>query len=491
MNHTPFKQFPDWWPPAMGAACFDDTTLPVTPEKFCTTNRYSTAPISWDFFRTSTTSSDQLRLRMAHVWHQIFVVSAPIETYAMAEFQQRLRSNAFATFERLLLQYSLSPQLGRYQSWVRNVPEKDGIKPNENFARELMQLFTIGVNELNDDGTPKVDAGKQFIPTYGQPDIEALARILTGFTYPTPPGDQPAFFGNWYFRGDMIAFDEWHDKGAKTMLHGRLVLPPGGDASSEVRAAIRMLVNHPNTAPFISRQLIQKTVTSSPTPGFVARVASVFKDNGAGTRGDLAAVTRAIFLDPEARGARKIDTEYGRLREPALLWTAMLRALDVQTDGVNPSAAGIQSGQYLFAPPTVFNYYPSDYTIAGSDIPGPEFGIYGSAEFLNRANQINDLLHNADQSWSSHPVFGWGPRPYVPDAIGTRSPSLAAYLPSAGDPNGLVERLNRLFLHGRMSPTMRKTIVNAVGKIPPSDSLRRVKMAVNLILASVAYQVQK
>ena len=146
-------------------------------------------------------------------------------------------------------------------------------------------------------------------------------------------------------------------------------------------------------------------------------------------RGDLAAVTQAILLDPEARGARKIDAEYGRLRKLVLFWTAMIRALDVQTDGVNPSDAGIPSGQYLFTPPTVFSYYPSDYTLAGSDIPGPEFGIFGSSEFLNRANQLNNLLHNAYQSRSSHQVFGWGPQPYVRNATGTRSPSLAAFLP--------------------------------------------------------------
>ena len=151
-------------------------------------------------------------------------------------------------------------------------------------------------------------------------------------------------------------------------------------------------------------------MTSSPTPGYVARVAAVFKDNGKGVRGDLAAVTRAILLDPEARGARKIDTEYGRMREPVLLWTAMIRALDVTTDGVQPyDQAWLQSSQLLFNSPTVFNYYPADYTLAGGNIPAPEFGIYTSAEYLNRANQINDLLYNVDQSWSQDPLYGWGP----------------------------------------------------------------------------------
>ncbi len=492
MDVTRYTQLPFWDLQAEGLLCKDDMTPPVTPEKFCLTHHFSKGPVGWEFFRQSKAAPDQLRVRMAHVWHQIFVLTDIFETYAVAEFQQRLRSHALGTFEALLIQYALSPQLGHFQTWVKNVPEHDGIKPNENFARELMQLFTIGVNELNDDGTPKLDIQGQLIPTYGQADIETLARILTGFTYPTRPGKTPNFWGNdVYFIGDMIPFDPWHDKAEKKLLKGRLNLAPGGGAMVEFRAAIRALVDHPNTPPFISKQLIQKTVTSSPTPEYVARVTAIFKNNGSGVRGDLAAVTRAILLDPEARGARKIDNEYGRLREPTLFWTAMLRALDVNTDGASPFSTGLESGENLFSAPTVFNYYPADYTLAGGGIPAPEFGIFTSAEFLNRSNQINDLLYNVDQSWSLNELYGWGPRPYVPNAIGTRSPSLSSFLPDAGNANVLVERLDKLFLHGTMRTSMRKTIVNAVNKIAPTEALRRVKLAINLTLSSVAYQVQK
>jgi len=144
-----------------------------------------------------------------------------------------------------------------------------------------------------------------------------------------------------------------------------------------------------------------------------------------------------------------------------------------------------------FRPATVFNYYPADYTLAGGDIPGPEFGIYTSAEFLNRANQINDLLYNVDQPWSQHELYGWGPRPYVPNATGTPSPALTAFLPDAADADKLVERLNRLLLHGTMSDAARKTVVTAVNKLKLTDTLRRVKLAVNLMLVSIDYQVQK
>jgi len=291
-----------------------------------------------------------------------------------------------------------------FQNWVLNFPEHDGIRPNENFARELMQLFTIGVHLLNDDGTPKLDAAGRPIPSFRQADIEALARVLTGYTFPTTPGKAGGFWESEpYYLGDMIAHNApYHDDGYKNLLDGRLILYSGGGADDEFRAAIRMLVEHPNTPAFISRQLIQKTVTSSPTPDYVRRVADVFRNNGKGVRGDLAAVTRAILLDPEARGARKIDSQYGRLREPVLFWTAMLRALDVATDGWNPYAATAWSSQQeLFNAPTVFNYYPADYVLPGTTIPAPEFGIFTSAEYLNRVNQVNDLLYNADQPWAA------------------------------------------------------------------------------------------
>ncbi|MEP7181940.1 MAG: DUF1800 family protein [Betaproteobacteria bacterium] len=490
LNVTRYTQYAYQQRPRNASLCVDDATPPVTPDKYCLTYKISPSPVGWEFFRQAKTAPDQLRLRMAHVWHQIFVISDGNGTYVYANFQQRLRNAVFDTYESLLLTYALSPQLGEFQNWVRNVPAHDGIRPNENFARELMQLFTIGVNALNDDGTVKLDDKGQLVPTYVQSDIETLARVLTGFDFPLMPGIPAGWGAPNYYVGNMIPYDDHHDMGAKFLLEGAIDLPAGNGADADVRAAIHALAMHPNTPAFIGRQLIQKMVTSSPTPGYVARVAAVFKDNGSGVRGDLAAVTRAILLDPEARGARKIDPEYGRLREPVLFWTAMIRGLDVTTDGFNPYSASAQSGQLLFLPPSVFNYYPSDYTLAGSSVPAPEFGIFNSAEYLNRANEVNELLYNVDKPPADvAPV--WGPQPFVINATGTPSPPLTAFLPDAGNVDVLVDRLDRLFLHGAMRPAMRKTIVNAVSAIPPENPLRRVKLAVNLILASIDYQVQK
>ena len=493
LNATRYTQHPYTERPqnnSFASLCVDDATPPITPEKYCHTYRIAPTPVGWEFFRQSKTAPDQLRLRMAHVWHQIFVMSDGNGTYVYADFHQRLRDNVFGTFEDLLLKFALSPQLGEFQNWVRNVPAHDGIRPNENFARELMQLFTIGVNELNEDGTAKLDGKGQLIPTYAQSDIETLARVLTGFSFPPIPGAAASWDAPNHYVGDMIAFDEHHDREAKRLLKGLIDLPAGNGAMADVRAAVHALALHPNTPPFISRQLIQKMVTSAPSPGYVARVAAVFKNNGKGVRGDLAAVTRAILLDPEARGARKVDPGYGRLREPVLFWTAMIRGLDITTDGVTPYALSGQSGQLLFLAPSVFNYYPSDYTLAGSAMPAPEFGIFNSAEFLTRANQVNDLLYNVDKPAAEVAPL-WGPQPYVVNATGTPSPTLAAFVSDAGDVSLLVDRLDRLFLHRTMRPAMRKTIVDAVNKLAPENALRRVKLAVQMTLSSIDYQIQK
>jgi len=491
LNITRYTQLPYFERPAdVAKMCPDDKTEPLTPEKFCWTFNGSSNPVAWEFFRQSRTAPDQLRVRMAHNWHEILFANG-FMTYAHADFQQRIRDHALGTFENLLLRYTLSPQLGVYQNWVNNKPEQNGIKPNENYARELLQLFTIGVSELNEDGSLVLDAQGQPVPTYTQADVETLARILTGYVFPPlPPDIKPVKF-NEYYIGDMVPVESQHDKGAKAALHGHLAFSAGGSARAEVEGLVRILVDHPNTPPFIVRQMIQKTVTSSPSPGYVARMVTVFKNNGKSVRGDLAAVTRAILLDPEARGARKIDPEYGRLRPPALFWTALIRGLDITTDGAIPYEMGWSSGQLLFNPPSVFGYYPADFTLAGGAIPAPEFGIFGTSETLNRANHVINILFNGEQPWSKDPVSGWQARTWIPGATGTPPPTLAAYLPYAGDADALVARIDRFFLHGTMKADIRRTIVNAVNKIAATDATLRVRMALLLTLASMDYLIQK
>jgi hypothetical protein len=167
----------------------------------------------------------------------------------------------------------------------------------------------------------------------------------------------------------------------------------------------------------------------------------------------------------------------------------MIRGLDIATDGVTPQEFAAQSGQVLFFPQSVFNYYPADFTLAGGSIPAPEFGIYGTAEFLNRLNQIVTLLYNADLPYAQQGALG--PRPYVPNAIGTHIPSLADYAQYERNPDGVVDRMDRLFMHRAMPPDMRTAIVNAIRKLPASDPIAQARLALRLTLTSIDYQVQK
>jgi uncharacterized protein (DUF1800 family) len=490
MNVTQYTQYPYWARPAADKPqCVDDKTPPTTPEKFCQTFNETASHVVWEFFRQSQTATDQVRLRVAHNWHHLFIVGDLGHKYAQAEFHQRLRNHGLSTYEQLLFKYTISPQLGFYQSWVKNIPERNGIKPNENYARELMQLFSTGINQLNEDGSDKKDAQGNQLPVYTQEDVEAVARILTEYTYPAAPGTNTGFWESaWGFNGDMRPYDEFHDQGEKRILNNSIYFPSGGGAASEVNRLIKELVNHANTPPFIVKQMIQKSVTSNPSPAYMKRVVAVFKDNGSGVRGDLKSVYRAILLDPEARGARKIDPEYGRLREPALFWTGMLRALDVSTDGVIPYYKIYESNMSLFNSPTIFNYFNADFILPSINLPAPEFGIFSTAEYLTRVAHVNDLLYNNDQPYNTE---WWGPHAYVPNATGTKAPSMAMYLTDAATPEVVIERMNLLFLHGRMTPAMRKTLINSVNKLPADNPTRRVKLIANLILNSVDYQIQK
>jgi hypothetical protein len=239
------------------------------------------------------------------------------------------------------------------------------------------------------------------------------------------------------------------------------------------------IVSHPNVGPFIGKQLIQKLVTSDPSPAYVSRVTAVFDNNGAGVRGDLRAVVRAILMDPEARGARKIDPGYGKLVEPVLFMTSLARAANARSDGVTFRASSNALGQFVFYSPSVFNYYPFDYMVPGTGLPGPEFGIHTSTTAMSRMNFANRLVFNTIAPDSS--VYG---------AMGTAL-DISAYQSVAADAASLAARLDRNLLAGRMSTAMRDAIVSAVNAVPASDTLNRARTALWLVATSPQFQVQR
>jgi len=285
-------------------SCVDDRTQPVTPTSFCARDNYTPFQLQREFFRNAVTAPDQLRQRVAFALSQILVVSATEvnHAYAMQRYQQMLADLAFGNFRDLLVQVTLSPAMGRYLDMANNAKPNPvtGVEPNENYARELLQLFAIGTVELAPDGTPLTDAAGKAIATYDQEEIEGYAHVFTGWTYPTAValGSAPRPRNNPpYFDGPMEQRAAFHDFDAKALLDGATA-PANLTMDADLANAIDSIFRHPNVGPFIGRQLIQKLVTGNPSPAYVARVAAAFADDGAGVRGDLGAVVRAILLDP-------------------------------------------------------------------------------------------------------------------------------------------------------------------------------------------------
>ena len=456
------------------------TFCPTDPNPQCARDYYTLFLLQNAFFQDALASNDQLRQRVAFALSQILVTSGLDISlaYGMATYQQIFRDNAFGNYEDILTKVTLSSVMGDYLNMVNNDKPSGSVQPNENYAREFMQLFSIGVWELNPDGTQMLDAGGAPIPTYYQDIIEGFAHAFTGWTYPVLPGVPARRHNPKNFLGDMVPVDSNHDKNAKSLLSGA-TLPAGQSIQSDLAGAVHNVFMHHNVGPFIGKQLIQKLVTSDPTPQYVRRVAALFDNNGQGVRGDMRAVVNAILIDPEARGAIKLDPTYGKLREPVLFMAAAARALNTQSDGVFFGQQSTALGQRLFYPASVFNYYPPTYELPDTDILGPEFAIENSATAINRYNFAN--------------TFSFGtiaPLATLPGAIGT-TPNWSALSALAGSPTALADNLNSSLMHGTMPAAMRSSIINAVNAVSANDPLTRAKTAFYLVVTSPQYQVER
>jgi uncharacterized protein (DUF1800 family) len=441
----------------------------------CQRDNYTMYPLQNRFFVNALYGEDQLRQRVAFALHQIIVVSGVEVTQPswMAPYLQTLDRHAFGNYRQLLYDITRNPAMGNYLDINNNTRTR----PNENYAREILQLFSIGTAQLNIDGTTQVDGQGQPIPSYTQETINNFARVFTGWRFATAPAS-----GVPNYIDPMVANNAQHDVLAKTLLDG-VTLPAGQNASQDLNDAIDNIFNHPNVGPFISKQLIQHLVTSNPSSEYVARVATVF--NGAGNaRGDLRAVVRAILLDPEARGSVKTDANYGRLRHPAQFIAGILRAFNARaadgsatSDGyLNPQS--VQMGMDVFRPPSVFSYFsPSGGVPGTAGVRGPEFALFSTSTALRRINFVNTMVFSRIAASTNAPA-------------GT-SLDFTPLLPLAADPGGLADSLNALLMHSTMSTEMRNSIVAAVGAVVPSNALKRVRTAVYLVLTSSQYQVER
>jgi uncharacterized protein (DUF1800 family) len=451
-----------------------------TPE-ICYRENYTVQPLQRRFFQNAVSGSDQLRQRVAFALSQILVISGTeLETmHGIGIYQRMLLANAFGNFRDILTEVTLSPAMGEFLDLVNN-PKPDparNIEPNENYARELLQLFSVGEYELNDDGTRKRDIAGSAIPAYDQDTVENLARALTGWTYPPRAGVASRFPNPPHYVGRMVPIAAQHDTGQK-VLFGTQVIPAGQTAQQDVDSALNIIFNNPNTAVFVSRQLIQHLVTSNPSPAYVSRVVAAFRNNGAGVRGDMKAILRAILLDPEARGDVKTAADYGKLREPVLQLTGVMRALNGASDGVYLLGQSTNMGQNVYQAPSVFSFYPPNYPAPGTTIDGPPFKLMLTGTILNRANFV-DRIVNGDAIAADDSVAG---------ATGTRI-DLASFQSAAANPDQLIDRFNRIFLHDTLSPQARQAVRTAIEAYPAADALGRVRQAAYLIATAPQYQV--
>jgi uncharacterized protein (DUF1800 family) len=433
------------------------------------------------FFRNALSGPDQLRQRVAFALSQIVVVSgAEVRpNYGVAAYEKLLLRDAFGTYRQLLEDVALSPAMGRYLNMVNNDkpnPAK-GNAPNENFAREVMQLFSIGLVQLRPDGTEVTDSSGMPVPTYDQNAVIGLAHVLTGWTYPLQPGATEKTHNPPYYLGSMVAVPSNHDPAAKVIL-GNTQVPAGQTPEADLAQALDTLANHPNVGPFIGKQLIQALVTANPSAAYVQRTSTVWADDGQGVRGNLGAVVRAILLDPEARGDTKTDPSYGRVKDPVLLLTGPARALGVTTDGVFLVSVASALEQPPYLSPTVFNFYPPDYS-PDSTLVSPASALLDSASVFARANLMLRLLYSPP-----------GPDASVPGATGTRV-GLGDLAPFGGDTGALASSIDALLYHGTLSGSARQAILDAVNAQPAGSGPSRVLAAAYVVLTSPQYQVER
>ena len=479
------------------------TNIPVNCTGACLRDNYTMYPLQNWFYREGLYGEDQqLRRRVSWALSQIFVVSGneTVQPSRMLPYIQTLDKHAFGNFRDLLNDITLNPAMGNYLDMAISTRQN----PNENYAREILQLFSIGVDMLNQDGTPMLNQQGNRIPTYDQAVVNGFTKVFTGWTF-CNAGCPNSQVGIVNFRDPMISSEANHDTTSKQLLSyvpgGTTTIPGGLSPEHDLELALNNIFFHPNVGPFIGKLLIQQLVTSNPTPAYVSRVAEAFNNNGAGVRGDMKAVIRAILLDPEARGNIKTDPDYGHLREPVLYVTNLLRPFNpTANNNLTPPAScngqsdGVINGvtltldQDVFNPPTVFNYYQMDYTIPNTNLYGPEFGIFSTGTALKRPNFVNLMVFPAANTRAGIQINAAQNIPCGTMINLTRLQTLAAADLTGGL---LVDTLNKEMMHGTINGLVRSEIMTAIQAVSQTDTLKRARTALYLVATSSQFQVQR
>lgn len=493
---------------------------------------------NWHFdaawFQGCMTSQDQLRWRVAFALSEIFVTSRISafdgNPYALASYYDVLSDNAFGNYRTLIDKITYHPSMGVYLTFLNN-KATDTVKqtyPDENYAREIMQLFSIGLYQLNLDGTEKKDSNNKSIPTYNNDDIANLAKVFTGLSW----GDSEYLGSNsknyWSYTKRMKFYgldssdakkNPWktnpriidgHERGTKTFL-GSTVDPTASrtamQGEADIQDALNIIFNHPNVGPFIARRLIQRLVTSNPSPAFIQRIASVFNNNGSGVRGDLKTVVRAILLDQDARNCCGDGTESaGALREPFIRYMNLVKGLNLQATGglfrnVLVSVYD-RTEQRPLSSNSVFNFFSPDYVPNGpmkdAGKFGPEFQLLSSQTITGYFNALHDWLINDD------PIEYYGlfsGETYKPEQEPKFDTTLDYTIARNDRIPQLLDKYNLILAAGSLSSETLNIISTTVKNMPYSEdtngipnateAYRRVRMAIYLIMTSPDYLINK
>ena len=445
--------------------------------------KYNTGTADQTLWRKLLSAPDVLRQRVVLALSEIFVISLPglsiaWPAFAAAAYMDTLEAHAFGSYRQLLQAVTLSCGMGAYLNLRGNQKgdTKTGRQPDENYAREVMQLFTIGLVQLNPDGSPKLLADGRAQYTYNQEHVTALAQVFTGWDFNTADANADPGFMRLPMRHIATRFAT----GDKSVLG--TAIPASADGPTAMNIALDTLANHPNVGPFIGRQIVQRLVCSNPSPAYVARVAAAFADNGQGQRGDMKAVIRAVLLDPEAM-APSIGVASGKLREPVLRFVQWARTFGVTSptdlwnvgDTSNP---GSRLGQSPLRSPSVFNFFrpgyvPPDSALGASGVTAPEFQLCNETTVAGYLNFMQGVIQNG---------------------IGELKPDYTAELPQANDATALVARYSLLLAGGRLGADTLGTITTAVASIAATTDtarLNRVRAAILLVMAAPDYQIQQ
>ena len=444
------------------------------------------------WFRNALHGDDQLQQRVAFALSEIMVVSQlgalGDMPFALADYYDVLVRNAFGNYRNLLEEVTLHPAMGVYLSMLGNEKPDPvlNIRPDENFAREVMQLFSIGLVELNIDGTVRLDDQGQAIPTYNQEIIEGFAKVYTGWTYAGAPGFRQARPTPFNQIIPMQHYPGFHDTDAKTLLNG-MELPAGQTGEQDLGDALDNIFYHPNVGPFIAIRLIQRLVTSNPSPDYVRRVAEVFNNNGSGVRGDLGAVVKAILLDREARPDIRMELD-GKLKEPLLRLTQLWKAYDASSNsGRYPyNFVYIIFGQGPLQAPHVFNFFSPFFAPPGeirdSNLVAPELEI--ATEYLN--TYVTNFTFCQTFFWNQTPDPSCGP--ITDDTVLI---DIGEEVALATDIDAMIDRVADKLMAGEISPVLRDEIAGMVERIPVNQGLLRAAEAIYLVATSPEYAYQK